>query len=82
MSVPVAKFATKTTWSCVPRTRRPRKPRFRARVSLAAKDEDLAWREGEHDDLVLAVAAAVWHGRSTGAVLRLRELEAILAAGR
>jgi hypothetical protein len=34
--------------------------RFRAKVALAANDTLDAWREGPHDDLVLAVAIAAW----------------------
>lgn len=35
---------------------------FRARVKVAGSDEDVSWREREHDDLVLAVALAAWEG--------------------
>jgi hypothetical protein len=34
---------------------------FRAKSAIAAEDLVLSWREGEHDDLVLAVALACWH---------------------
>jgi hypothetical protein len=43
--------------------------RFKARVSLSAKDEDIAWREGEYDDLVLALAAAVYFADHGGQVI-------------
>ena len=33
---------------------------FKVRVNLAAPDSFESWREGEHDDLVLAAALAVW----------------------
>jgi hypothetical protein len=33
---------------------------FRVRAPLVAADDVLAWREGEHDDLVLAVGIAAW----------------------
>jgi hypothetical protein len=36
---------------------------FRAKVSLKGNDTYAAWREGEHDDLVLAVALACWRCR-------------------
>jgi hypothetical protein len=35
---------------------------FKAKVSLAQAEESGAWREGAHDDLVLAVALAAWMG--------------------
>jgi hypothetical protein len=35
---------------------------FQVRVSLAAHETFGAWREGQHDDLVLAVALACWLG--------------------
>jgi hypothetical protein len=35
---------------------------FKAKVSLAADDGLESWREGPHDDLVLAVAIAAWQG--------------------
>jgi hypothetical protein len=35
---------------------------FRTKISPAGYDTYGAWREGEHDDLVLAVALAVWFG--------------------
>jgi hypothetical protein len=34
---------------------------FRTKVSLTENDGLEAWREGPHDDLVLAVAVAAWH---------------------
>ena len=33
---------------------------FRVKVTVAANEVFEAWREGQHDDLVLAVAIAVW----------------------
>ena len=35
---------------------------FRAKVSAAGSDTYEAWREGDHDDLVLAVAMATYYG--------------------
>lgn len=35
---------------------------FRASVRVAGGEEDVSWREREHDDLVLAVALAAWEG--------------------
>jgi hypothetical protein len=35
---------------------------FRAAVKLSASEEEISWRAREHDDLVLAVALAVWEG--------------------
>lgn len=37
---------------------------FRVRVSEAAYESYGAWREGEHDDLVIAVALACWAGET------------------
>jgi hypothetical protein len=34
---------------------------FRVKITLAANETFGAWREGDHDDLVLAVAQACWH---------------------
>ncbi len=34
--------------------------RFRAKISLSGHDTYEAWREADHDDLVLAVALACW----------------------
>jgi hypothetical protein len=34
---------------------------FRAKISLSGNDTYSPWREGTHDDLVLATALAVWH---------------------
>lgn len=34
---------------------------FRVKISDAGHDSYAAWREGEHDDLVLAVALAAWY---------------------
>jgi hypothetical protein len=35
---------------------------FRVKITLACNETFGAWREGAHDDLVLAVAIAVWEG--------------------
>ena len=37
---------------------------FRQKVSDAGHDSYEPWREGEHDDLVLATALAAWYGES------------------
>jgi hypothetical protein len=37
---------------------------FRLKVSDAGHDTYAPWREGEHDDLVLATALAAWYGES------------------
>ena len=34
---------------------------FKRKVSLAGRDTYEAWREGTHDDLVLAAALAEWY---------------------
>ena len=33
---------------------------FRAKVTVAKPESELDWRQGDHDDLVLAVAVAAW----------------------
>lgn len=38
---------------------------YRLKAPLLGNDALLAWREGPHDDLVLAVALAVWDGERT-----------------
>ena len=35
---------------------------FRVKITVAAHDTYGAWREGAHDDLVLATAVAAWYG--------------------
>jgi hypothetical protein len=35
---------------------------FRTKVTVAGTDPLEAWREGQHDDMVLAVALATWAG--------------------
>jgi hypothetical protein len=35
---------------------------FRMKATLATDESSVAWREGRNDDLVLAVAVAVWEG--------------------
>jgi hypothetical protein len=35
---------------------------FRAAVKLSGSEEEMSWRQREHDDLVLAVALAAWEG--------------------
>lgn len=40
---------------------------FRVKITAAANETFAAWREGQHDDLVLAVAIAAWVGEDTSA---------------
>jgi hypothetical protein len=43
---------------------------FRIKINLATgHDSYEAWREGDHDDLVLAAALAVWAARAPGATM-------------
>ena len=42
--------------------------RFRVKITEAANETFGAWREGQHDDLVLAVALAAWAGERSLAV--------------
>jgi hypothetical protein len=35
---------------------------FRVKASLSPSETRESWREGPHDDLVLAVAIAAWQG--------------------
>lgn len=39
---------------------------FRVRISATGHDSYGAWRDGTHDDLVLAVALASWYGEHEG----------------
>ena len=39
---------------------------FQVKITMAAHDIYGAWREGQHDDLVLATALAVWFGERMG----------------
>ena len=39
---------------------------FQMKITLAANEVFGAWREGQHDDLVLAVATAAWVGERCG----------------
>jgi hypothetical protein len=39
---------------------------FKAKITASANETFEAWREGQHDDLVLAVALAVWGGENLG----------------
>lgn len=38
---------------------------FQVKITLAANETFGAWREGQHDDLVLAVACAAWYAERT-----------------
>ena len=44
---------------------------FQVKITMAAHDIYGAWREGQHDDLVLATALAVWFGERMGGGLRV-----------
>jgi len=35
---------------------------FQVKITLSATESFEAWREGAHDDLVLAACMALWHG--------------------
>ncbi len=39
---------------------------FKSKITASANETFEAWREGQHDDLVLAVALAVWGGENLG----------------
>lgn len=39
---------------------------FKVTISQAGHDSYAAWREGDHDDLVLATALALWAGQTVG----------------
>ncbi len=39
---------------------------FKVKVTLNATETYEAWREGDHDDLVFSVCAAVWYGENAG----------------
>lgn len=41
---------------------------FRAKITPAGNDSYEGWREGDHDDMVLAVALACWRARDHGRV--------------
>jgi hypothetical protein len=41
---------------------------FGGKVTVAAQGASLPWREGPHDDLVLAAAIAAWYGQRAGPV--------------
>ena len=54
---------------------------FRAKITPAGRDTYEAWREGDHDDTVLATALACWFGEralpriaGAGATVRVRAL--------
>ena len=40
---------------------------FKVKITASANETFGAWREGQHDDIVLAVAMAAWLGERTGA---------------
>ena len=45
---------------------------FKMKITTAGNDTYEAWRESDHDDLVLAAAMACWHGeKKLGSILKL-----------
>ena len=48
---------------------------FRAKISEAGHDTYAAWRERDHDDLVLAASMAVWFAREAFAYAYAQEME-------
>ncbi|HTU21796.1 MAG TPA: hypothetical protein VMG10_27405 [Gemmataceae bacterium] len=45
--------------------------RFRCKINIATGNESFeAWRERDHDDMVLATALALWHSENLGRELR------------
>jgi hypothetical protein len=48
---------------------------FRAKISAEGHDTYSAWRERDHDDLVLAVSIGVWFAREVIAVAYQQEIE-------
>ena len=38
---------------------------FKVKITTKGNDTYEAWREGQHDDLVLSVALACWYGENT-----------------
>lgn len=44
---------------------------FRAKITVSGHDTYEAWREGDHDDLVLAVALATWYAENYLSLPRL-----------
>jgi hypothetical protein len=38
---------------------------FRVKITVAANESFEAWRDGDHDDLVLAVALSCWEGENS-----------------
>jgi hypothetical protein len=49
---------------------------FKVKITLAANETYEAWREGMHDDLVLAVAVAAWLGENLIGMFREEDLAA------
>jgi hypothetical protein len=41
---------------------------FKIKISTAGNDTYEAWREGQHDDLVLSIAIALWYANKFGAI--------------
>jgi hypothetical protein len=55
---------------------------FRVKVTVAANETFEAWRERDHDDLVLAVAMAAWLAEATGYAGVMKAVEVERDAGR
>jgi hypothetical protein len=47
---------------------------FKVKVNSKAHDQYEAWREGDHDDLVLSLAMAVWYAERYGIVTNKRRI--------
>jgi hypothetical protein len=47
---------------------------FRVKVSLSGHESFEAWREKDHDDMVLATALAVWYGELAGPPLAMSQV--------
>ena len=54
---------------------------FRAKISLSGNDVYEAWREGDHDDTVLATALACWFGERGLPAMTPRELTVRISGG-
>jgi hypothetical protein len=53
---------------------------FRVKITAAANETFEAWRERDHDDLVLAVALAAWWGERNGGSPFSAKLDAVTSA--
>jgi len=53
---------------------------FKVKITVSANDTYGAWREGDHDDLVLALAMAVWRGERGGSMRWSEDALQVLAS--